>query len=92
MTKTNSGLRNRIRELKHEINKVATDKAKCMSSRIKQKRKDSQLTQAELATFLAISRTQLTNIEVGNAGTSIKTLIKICDVLGTDPNYLLGYE
>ena len=57
--------------------------------RIKQHRLAAGMTQKQLADALGMSRVQITNIEKKATQTTIKTLLKMCDVLGVTPNDLL---
>lgn len=58
--------------------------------RIRLARVAEQLTQVELGSAVQLSRTSITNIESGNQQPSIRTLIRICEVLEKEPSDLLN--
>ncbi|BBM20844.1 helix-turn-helix domain-containing protein [Lactobacillus pentosus] len=58
--------------------------------KLKSLRKAKKLTQAELAQQLDISKWAITSYEQGKTYPSIEVLIKICAVLDTSSDYLLG--
>ena len=62
---------------------------KNMGIRITTRRKNLHITQKALATMLDISSNHLCSIEHGKAVPSFDTFVKLCDVLGVSPNYLL---
>ncbi len=53
---------------------------------IKEKRKIANLTQQEVASQLAISRTQYANIENGNSEMSLDKFLKIIEILDLEMN------
>lgn len=64
-----------------------------MGIRLKNKRKMLKLTQEQMAEKLNVSIKHYGGVERGNAGLSIENLIEVCNILGTDLNYLiLGEE
>ena len=64
-----------------------------MGMRLKQKRKMHKLTQEQMAEKLNVSVKHYGSVERGQAGLSIENLIEVCNILGTDLNYLiLGEE
>lgn len=57
--------------------------------RIKQARRTAKLTQEQLAEAIDVSAQYVSDLERGVVGTSIPTLIKICDNLAVSADYLL---
>ncbi|MDE5966814.1 MAG: helix-turn-helix transcriptional regulator [Lachnospiraceae bacterium] len=57
--------------------------------RIKQARKAAKLTQEQLAEAIDVSAQYVSDLERGVVGTSIPTLIKICDTLAVSADYIL---
>lgn len=57
--------------------------------RIKQSRKAAKLTQEQLAEKIEVSTQYISDLERGVVGTSIPTLIKICDCLCVSSDFLL---
>lgn len=62
------------------------------SERLKELRKEQNLTQQELADKLGINRCNITNWECGNRETNFKMLIQLADMLNVSTDYLLGRE
>lgn len=60
-----------------------------MGLRIKKIRKKLGYTQEKLAEQLGITNKHLGDVERGTAGLSMKHLLNLCDILGTDLNYLV---
>ena len=60
-----------------------------MGKRIKQKRKESNLTQEKLSEILEISPTYIREIERGTGISSLATITKIANVLNLDLDYLI---
>ena len=60
-----------------------------MGIRIATRRKNLHITQKALSQKLNISNNHLCAIEHGKAVPSFDTFVKLCDVLGVSPNYLL---
>lgn len=58
--------------------------------RLKSVRKNKRLTQLGLATRLDVSKGTVSAYEQGLSYPSIETLVKICDILDTSSDYLLG--
>ncbi|KRN97798.1 hypothetical protein IV54_GL001098 [Levilactobacillus paucivorans] len=58
--------------------------------RLKAVRKHKRLTQLELSQRLEVSKGTISAYEQGLSYPSIETLTKICDVLDTSSDYLLG--
>ena len=61
-----------------------------LGRRVKDLRRQQNMTQEELAEKLEISASFLGHIERGTRIASLETLVKLCQVLDTDPNYLLA--
>lgn len=53
---------------------------------IRDKRKNANLTQQEIADKLSISRTQYANIENGNSEMSLDKFLKLCEMLNLEMN------
>ena len=60
-----------------------------MGLRIKARRKELKIKQAELAKVLDISNNHMSSIESGKQKPSLDTFINICNHLNTTPDYLL---
>jgi transcriptional regulator with XRE-family HTH domain len=60
-----------------------------LGKKIRDRRISSGLTQAELADRIAISRTSLTNMELGRQRLLVDQLYKMAEVLNTKPQDLL---
>lgn len=68
--------------------RVATFYAE-LGARIKTHREWADLTQAELARRIGFSRPSIANIECGRQRVDAHVLVRIADVLNTDPRALL---
>ncbi len=60
-----------------------------MGNRIKIRRKELRIKQAELAEMLNISNNHMSSIENGRQKPSLDTFIQICNLLKVTPDYLL---
>lgn len=60
-----------------------------MGNRIKIRRKELRIKQAELAKMLNISNNHMSSIENGRQKPSLDTFIQICNLLKVTPDYLL---
>lgn len=60
-----------------------------LGKRIRDRRVSSGLTQAQLANRIAISRTSLTNVELGRQRLLVDQLYKMAEVLNAQPQDLL---
>lgn len=60
-----------------------------MGNRIKTRRKELNIKQAELAKILKISNTHMSSIESGKQKPSLDIFIQICNQLNVTPDYLL---
>lgn len=61
-----------------------------VGKRIKKQRQKQDLTQQDLASYLQLSRTHITNIEAGKIDINLSTIWKLCKSLKTNPDDLLG--
>ena len=61
-----------------------------LGNNIKNLRKIKEMTREQLAEKLDVSTRFLADVESGKAGVSLITLKKLCSVLGTTSDYLLG--
>ncbi|MDD3193350.1 MAG: helix-turn-helix transcriptional regulator [Oscillospiraceae bacterium] len=60
-----------------------------IGQRIKTARKAKRYTQDYVSAKANIGEKFLSQIECGNAGLSIQTLLSLCDILEVSPNYIL---
>ena len=60
-----------------------------MGRRVRILRKRQHMTQEELAEKVDLSASYLGHIERGTSAASLETLVKLCEVLNTEPGYLL---
>ena len=67
-----------------------TKRRRAVGARIKARRKQMGLTQAEVAQKLGIASQSVTNYESGKTDPSIRNLISLSAVLGVSTDYLLG--
>ncbi|MBR3763065.1 MAG: helix-turn-helix transcriptional regulator [Clostridia bacterium] len=65
---------------------------KLMGKRIRERRKNMQLTQQALADQIDLSASFLGHIERGTRVLSVDTLVKLCTALRMCPNELLGMD
>lgn len=63
-----------------------------IGERIKGLRKESGLTQKELADKINLSQNMVSSLEKGVSTMSIKTLIQLCSVFKCSADYILGFE
>ncbi|MCL2055138.1 MAG: helix-turn-helix transcriptional regulator [Oscillospiraceae bacterium] len=63
---------------------------KAFSGRIKQLRKEKKISQAILAEYLEISRTQISDLENGKTSTSVERLYMLADYFNVSIDYLVG--
>lgn len=54
-----------------------------LGRRIREKRRKKNITQTELASLTGLSAVHISNIELGHTRTSLSTLVRIANVLGT---------
>ncbi len=60
-----------------------------IGERVKEKREQSGYTQEKLADLIGVSTQYLSTLERGIVGTSIPTMIRICDVLQVSCDYIM---
>lgn len=60
-----------------------------IGTRIRNKRKELGLRQNELAEMSELSNNYLSNIENGHSVPSFEALVRVCNALGTTPDYIL---
>ena len=60
-----------------------------MHTRIRTARENAGYTREKFAELLDVSTSYMAEVERGRAGISVKTLIKICNVLGLSADYVL---
>lgn len=60
-----------------------------IGERIQRKRRSLNFTQEKLAEMVNTSKNTISNIERGENPPSIEFIVKICNVLGADPNYYI---
>ena len=58
--------------------------------RLKDLRRESKLTQEQLAEYLGVDQTLITRLENGSRNFTVSIIEKICDLFGCNENYLLG--
>ena len=63
-----------------------------MYARIRKAREDAGYTREKFAELLDVSVSYLAEVELGRTNVSVKTLIKICNVLGLSADYVLFGE
>lgn len=68
---------------------MADEFNKQIGNRIQEKREQSGLTRDKLAENIGISPQFLAQIELGNKGMSLFTLVKICKTLSVSADYIL---
>jgi transcriptional regulator with XRE-family HTH domain len=61
-------------------------------TRIRKAREDLGYTREQFAEKLDVSVSYLAELERGRTGISVKTLIKVCDILGLSADYILFGE
>lgn len=63
-----------------------------IGSRIKRLRSDREWTQSRLAKQIGMGKQQVHRIEVDRQTPTVSTIIRLCQILGTTPNHLLGFD
>ena len=63
-----------------------------MYARIRKAREDAGYTREKFAELLDVSVSYLAEVERGRTNVSVKTLVKICNVLGLSADYVLFGE
>lgn len=62
---------------------------KKLGDRVRLAREKKSLTQEQLAEEIGVSNNYISNIECNHSIPSLDTLVKICNVLGVTPDYVL---
>ena len=60
-----------------------------MGTRMKRRRKELKMSQAELAEKVNVSNNHISSIETGKQIPSLTTFVEICEQLDTTPDFLL---
>lgn len=60
-----------------------------IGERIQRKRHSQNFTQEQLAEMVNTSKNTISNIERGENPPSVEFIVKICNILGADPNYYI---
>ncbi len=60
--------------------------------RLKQMRKESGLTQEQLAKYLGVDQTMITRLENGTRNLNVTLIEKICSLFGCSDAYLMGED
>ena len=60
--------------------------------RLKQLRKESKITQEQLAKYLNVDQTMITKLENGTRSLNVSMIEKICDLFGCSDAYLMGED
>lgn len=60
--------------------------------RLKQLRKESKITQEQLADYLGVDQSMVTKIENGTRSLNVSLIEKICNLFGCSEAYLLGED
>ena len=63
---------------------------KNMNERLKYLRKESKITQHQLAKFLSVDQSMITKLENGTRSFSITMVDKICSLFGCSEEFLMG--
>lgn len=63
---------------------------KNMNERLKYLRKESKITQDQLAKFLSVDQSMITKLENGTRSFSITMVDKICSLFGCSEEFLMG--
>ena len=60
--------------------------------RLRQLRKESKITQEQLANYLDVDQSMITKLENGTRNLSVTLIEKICNLFGCSDTYLMGVE
>ncbi|MCF0109184.1 MAG: helix-turn-helix transcriptional regulator [Erysipelotrichaceae bacterium] len=63
---------------------------KDIGTRVKQLRKETGITQEQLAEYLGIDQTTVTKLENGTRNLNVTMIERICDLFGCTDEYLMG--
>ena len=61
-------------------------------NRLKQLRKESKITQEQMAKYLGVDQTMITKIENGTRNLNVTLIEKICNLFGCSDAYLMGED
>lgn len=61
-------------------------------NRLKQLRKESKITQEQMANYLGVDQTMITKIENGTRNLNVTLIEKICTLFGCSDAYLMGED
>lgn len=61
-----------------------------MNERLKALRKESKITQEQLARFLDVDQTMITKLENGTRNYTVTMIDKLCSLFGCSEEYLMG--
>lgn len=62
-----------------------------IGSRVRRRRERLRLSQTQLADLMTCNREYIGRIERGTRDTNLVRFVKLCGLLETTPNYLLGF-
>lgn len=60
--------------------------------RLRQLRKESKITQEQLANYLDVDQTMITKLENGTRNLNVTLIEKICNLFGCSDTYLMGED
>lgn len=60
--------------------------------RLKELRKESKLTQSQLAGYLGVDQSMITRLEDGSRSLNVSLIKKLCSLFGCTESYLLGED
>ncbi len=63
-----------------------------VSSRLKELRKNNNLTQEQMAKYMGVDQSLITKIENGTRVLSVTMIDKLCSLFGCTEDYLLGHS
>ena len=62
------------------------------TNRLKQLRKESKITQEQLAQYLEVDQSMITKLENGSRNLNVTLIDKICNLFGCSEKYLMGED
>ena len=63
---------------------------KILGTRLRQIREEKEISRRELAEFLNVTKTQISDIENGKSGTNLDRFSQLCNYYKVSADYLLG--
>ena len=63
---------------------------KILGTRLRQIREEKEISRRELAEFLNVTKTQISDIENGKSGTNLDRFYQLCNYYKVSSDYLLG--